>query len=372
MSLTNLATTRTHGGNPWKLTREQKVSKDPILDFSLDINPLGFPEIVRSVILSHMDDLRCYPDPDAFALCEAIARYHQLPLETILPGNGSAELITLITHLPQARTIVVIVPTFTEYAWAAKQAGAAVVSHALEEGQGFQLDVSTQDWTERVRDADLVFLCNPNNPTGTVLSKEQVLGIAGQCREHNCLLIVDEAYVEFTDRPQDVTVLPEARHYDNLVVLRSLTKFFAMPGLRLGYLVAAPSLVETLRAMQQPWPLNTFSMVVGVELLTQVEYITRSRQCLRKLRDDFQRAITEMPGLQPFPSAVNFTLCRIQTPTITASALTQRLISQGILIRNCDDFTGLEHGRFIRLAIGSQEDNKQLFSALHEALRHGR
>ncbi len=371
MPLTSLVTTRAHGGNPWKLMREQGFSQDQILDFSIDVNPLGSPDIIRAAVLDHVEDLQCYPDPDALALREAIARHHQVPLETVLPANGSAELIALATRLRQASTVLVLVPTFTEYAWAAEQAGATVVSQQLEEPRGFQPDCSTEDWTELLRDAGLVFLCNPNNPTGVALSKDQVLRLADRCREHGCLLVVDEAYVEFTDRPQDVTVLPEAPHDDNLVVLRSLTKFFAVPGLRLGYLVAAPPLVETLRAMQQPWPLNTFAMAVGVELLKQDNYVVRSRRLLHHLRDDFQHAIAEVPGLKSFPTAVNFTLCKIQSATMTASELTQHLAGQGILIRNCDSFAGLEPGRFIRLAMRKQEENRRLFHALREVLCHG-
>ena len=368
MPLTTLARTRTHGGNPWKLMREQGLSRAQVLDFSLDVNPLGFPEVVQTTVRDHVEDLRCYPDPDALALREAIAAYHEVPYETILPGNGSAELITLVTRFgPMANTLV-IVPTFTEYAWAAEQAGATVVSHQLEETRGFQPDFPTD---ERVRDLDGVFLCNPNNPTGVALPKDRVLRLADRCRASGCLLIVDEAYVEFTDRPQDVTVLPEASQRDNLVVLRSLTKCFAVPGLRLGYLVASPALVETLRAKQQPWPLNTFALAVGVALLTQGDYLARSRQLMRELRDEFQPAITTIPGLRPFPTSVNFALCKIEPATITSSDLTQRLAGRGILIRDCDSFPGLEPGRFIRLAIRTREENNRLFSALREAFRDG-
>jgi threonine-phosphate decarboxylase len=176
--------------------------------------------------------------------------------------------------------------------------------------------------------------------------------------------------VEFTDRPQDITVLPETPHYDNLIVLRSLTKLFAVPGLRLGYLVASDSLVETLRAMQQPWPLNTFAITVGTELLKQDDYLTRSQQLLRALRPNFHHAIARIPGLRPFPTAANFALCKLESPAITLDQLTKRLAGQGILIRNCDSVLGLEPGRFIRLAIRMPEENERLFQALREALGH--
>jgi threonine-phosphate decarboxylase len=350
--------------------REQGFPRGRILDFSSDVNPLGFPDMVRTSIAEHVEDLRDYPDPDALALREAIAAHHRVPVAAVLPGNGSAELIPLLTRLRPRSSCVVTVPTFTEYAWAAEQAGATVACHQLDEAQGFQPDFSSQDWTERVREADLVFLCNPNNPTGVALPREQVLRLADRCRERGGLLVVDEAYVEFTDRPEDVTVLPDAPHRGNLVVVRSVTKLFAVPGLRLGYLVAAEPLVGALRALQQPWPLNAFAVAVGVELFRQVGYIVRTRALLGELRQAFQRAIAELSGLRPFPTAVNFTLCRIEPPTITSSWLAHRLAEQGILIRNCDSFPGLEAGRFIRLAVRTRGENEQLCRALREALGH--
>ena len=368
--MTTLVSARTHGGNPWKLMREHGLTRRQILDFSLDVNPLGFPEIVRSAILDHVEDLARYPDPDALALREAIANYHQVPWETILPGNGSAELIPLVTRLRPGATVLVVVPTFTEYAWAAEQDGATVVSHPLDEACGFQPDGSAEGWAERLRGVDLVFLCNPNNPTGVALSTDDLLWVADRCRARGCLLVVDEAYVEFTDRPQDITVLPEAPRHDHLIVLRSLTKPFAVPGLRLGYLVASGSLVERLRAMQQPWPLNTFAITVGTELLKQEDYLARSQQLLRALRPAAVGALAAIPGLKPFPTAANFALCRIERPTITSDQLTQRLAGQGLLIRNCDSVPGLEPGRFIRLAIRRPEENERLYTALREALRH--
>ena len=361
--------TRTHGGNPWKLMHEQRVAKERILDFSLDINPLGFPDAVRAGIADHVDEIGRYPDPDAMALREAIAAHHHVPYEAVVPGNGSAELITLVTRL--LARVAVIVPTFTEYAWAAQQAGATVASHQLEEARGFQPEFSLQDWEERTRNADGLFLCNPNNPTGVALPKDRVLWFADRCRANGCLLVVDEAYVEFTDHPQDVTVLPEVSQRDNLVVLRSLTKSFAVPGLRLGYLAAPPALAARLRAMQQPWPLNAFALAVGVSLLDQEDYLARSRQLMRELRDEFQQAIAAIPGLRPFPTAVNFSLCKIESAAITSSHVTQRLAGQGLLIRDCTSFPGLEPERYLRLAMRMPEENRRLFRALREVLGDG-
>lgn len=367
MAQTALAQTRAHGGNLWALMRQNGFSKGQIVDFSVDVNPFGFPDGIRSILLNHLDEIQCYPDPNAQTLREAIAAYHQVPVEMILPGNGSAELIGLVTRVRPFAKALVVVPTFTEYEWAAEQSGLSCLYAYARETNGFQLPPSAT-WDVLLRDVDLVFLCNPNNPTGVVLSKAHVLQIAQQCREAGALLVVDEAFVEFVDRPDEISVITEAIALGNVIVLRSLTKFFAVPGLRLGYVVAAEDIVETLRRLQSPWPLNTFALAVGAQLFKEANYIVRSKQQVAELREAFQRSLQALPGVQPFPSVTNFILCKLTTSHITASELTERMAQQGILIRNCDSFTGLEPGQFIRLAVRTQEDNLCLVDMLREAL----
>ncbi len=372
MEQIGLAHTRVHGGNPWELMRQRGFSKDQIVDFSVDVNPFGFPAVVRSTILDHLDDIRCYPDPSARELREAIAAYHQVPAESILPGNGTAELIGVLARLPHVKKCVIVVPTFGEYEWVMEQAGVTTALVQAVEPNKFRLDVAQQDWPRLLEGVDVVVLCNPNNPTGVVTSKDDVLEIAHRCHEVGARLIVDEAFVEFLEHPDKISVVAEALQLGHVVVLRSLTKFFAIPGLRLGYLVACPAIVEELRAFQPAWPLNTFALAVGVRLLKETDYVVRSRQAIAELRDEFQRLLSALPGLQPFPSVTNFVLCRLADSGITSSELCDRLVSQGLLLRNCDSFTGLELGRFIRVAVRNREENQRLVSALREALSHAR
>jgi len=219
---------------------------------------------------------------------------------------------------------------------------------------------------------DLVFLCTPNNPTGAALATTDVLEIARRCRDVGARLVVDEAFVEFVDHPHEVSVVPDVMQLDYVIVLRSLTKLFAIPGLRLGYLIAPPTCVEELRARQSAWPLNTFALAVGVQLFSQTDYVTRSRHAIAELREELQRWLGALPGLQCFPSVTNFVLCRLTDIGITSSELCDCLAGQGLLLRNCDSFTGLELGRFIRVAVKNREENQRLVSALREALSHAR
>ncbi len=387
--LQTLARTRIHGGNRWELMRQHGFSNDEILDFSVDVNPLGFPASVRSVILEHVDEIRCYPDPAATALREAIAASHHIPPETVLPGNGAAELINLVVQyrlsaagLPlgggrqvagrrqagRPSRALIVVPTFGEYEWAIEHAGASPLFMPTRDAEGFRLAVGRQEWPRLLDGVDLMFLCNPNNPTGVMMSRADVLEIAHQCHEAGTLLVIDEAFVECVGCPDEVSVIPDAIDLGH-IVLRSLTKCFAMPGLRLGYLAAQPSMVEDLRALQPAWPLNTFALEVGIELFKETAYAARSRSVVAEWRGEFQRALRTIPGLHPFPSAANFILCKLTFSTLTSSDLCERLAHHAILIRNCDSFTGLEPGRFIRLAVRTRTENHRLLAVLREVLR---
>ena len=361
---------RTHGGNIWAAMRQSGLPPDRIVDFSVDLNPLGPPPCIRSIIERHIEDLQRYPDPEAQALREAIAAFHRVAPDTILPGNGAAELIGLLARFRPIAKAVMVVPPFSEYAWAGEHSGAAVVVEEVvaDEDHQFEIEMSAKTWGEKLAGADVVFLCNPNNPTGAVVRRDAVLRLAEWCRQAGALFVVDEAFVDFTEHPEQVSILPDALQEDHVVVLRSLTKSFAVPGLRLGYLAAHEALVRALRALQPPWPLNTFALAVGEQLVKETAYLQQSRCMTARWREEFQRLLQALPVLTAFPSHTNFLLCRLQTAQRTSADLARRLAAQGLLIRTCDDFRGLEPGRFIRLAVRTPEDNARLVHALREVL----
>ncbi len=360
---------RTHGGNIWAAMRQSGLPPDRIVDFSVDLNPLGPPPCVRTLIGRHLEDLQRYPDPDAQALREAIAAFHGIAPDTILPGNGAAELIWLVARSRPIAKAVIVVPTFSEYGWAVEHSGAVVVEEVVaDEDRRFEIEMSAQAWDGKLAAANVVFLCNPNNPTGAVVRRDEVLRLAQWCRQAGALFVVDEAFLDFVEHPEQVSILPDALREDHVVVLRSLTKSFAVPGLRLGYLAAHEALVRALRALQPPWPLNTFALVVGEQLVKETAYLQQSRRMTARWREEFRSALQTLPGFRVFPSATNFLLCKLEFPHLTSSAVSDRLAAQGLLIRNCDSFHGLTPGRFIRLAVRTPEDNARLVHALREVL----
>ncbi len=360
---------RVHGGNVWPWLRAPRQPETKLLDFSVDLNPLGCPRRVREAILDHLDDIHHYPDPDAFALREAIAALHQVPVESVLPGNGSAELIGAIVRGAPLTTAAVVVPTFTEYEWAAEQAGAGLVHVVLRAAEDFRLDVAQWPWPRALGGAGLLFLCNPNNPTGGVVTRDDVLRLAMGCRQGRATLVVDEAFMDFVESPDRFSVAREAAGSDRLIVLRSLTKSFAIPGLRLGYLIAAPGVVERLRALQPPWPLNALAIAAGVEACTaSAPHLDQSRAVIVQWREALAQSLRALPGLRPFPSSVNFILCRLATRAPGASQLAEGLARRGLLLRVGDSFSALAPGRFIRVAVRTPAENARLVEALGEAL----
>jgi threonine-phosphate decarboxylase len=372
--LTTASRQRIHGG------------ASAALDFSVDVNPFGPPESVRTTVMAHLEAIQRYPDPHARGLREALATSHGLGPESILPGNGSAELIALIVQAlrptrgerSRTTTALVIAPTFTEYEWALEQAGASIRYAITQEADGFRWPESLDGWMPPLDDTDVVFLCNPNNPTGVAMPRDRVLELAARCEAHQTTLVVDEAFVEWTDptsgyhTSEQISVVSAVCEYEGLIVLRSLTKLFAVPGLRIGYLAAGPDVVERLRRHQSAWPLNIFALAVGEQLVKETAYVARSRRLVRDATQELFESLRRLPGLHPFPTSTNFILCKLTTTHLTSSALCAQLAQRGMAVRNCDDFTGLEPGRFIRIGVRTPADNARLVTALREVLHDAR
>ncbi len=343
-----------HGGNLWALTDIQGVSPLEILDFSADLNPFGPPPGLAEMLERIWPRLRWYPDPSYSDFCRAAGELHGLAPQCILPGNGTAELIHLIARFPAFDQGTVVVPTFTEYERALRIAGKKVIHRALGTDGDFE--------------RGLVFLCNPNNPTGTLWPKKELVGLMEGAAPRGVTVVVDEAYMDLVEDGLRYSLAAEVERFDNLIVLRSLTKSFTLPGLRVGYLTASPSWVRGLAEQQPPWSMNALAAVLGPWLLRQHSFLSESRRKLSALRESLGQGLRALPGLQVCPSFANFFLCEQIGAGPTAGELSEALKERGILIRLCDDFVGLEAGRFFRVAIGRQQENDRLLAALKEIL----
>ena len=369
-----------HGGNPWALLESPVGDPSAILDFSADLNPLGPPPTLQPLLLEAMSRAAWYPEPTYREFREAAGRVEGVEPDHILPGNGTADLIHLLSRWRAGRSVMVMTPTFTEYERAAAADGSTVVPWQAVEEEGFTHRLPGPLGKEV--EGGLLFLCNPNNPTGALWPEERLEELVGRAEQAGAVLVVDEAYMDFVEERYAYSLAPLAARSRGLVVLRSLTKVFCIPGLRAGYLVGSAELVRELRAIQTPWAMNAMAAHVGARLLAQKQeadpplravsapsagighWVASTRRQVGAWRSSLEEGLRALGGIRPYPSAANFVLCRLSSPGESSRTLAVRLAGRGILIRVCDDFTGLAPGQFIRIAVRRPEETRRLLEAL--------
>ncbi len=345
-----------HGGNIYYYSRKYGIPADEILDFSASINPIGPSPRALRAIRSASASLDSYPDPDSTALTGALSDYLDVPEGSILAANGSTELIYLLPRALKPKRVVVLTPGFSDYERAARLAGCAVRRLSLNEKKGFMPDMA------KIKNSlsrnDMIFLCNPNNPTGVMVRKEAVLELVDAAWGAGAFVVVDEAFIEYCPGS---SVTREASRTRGVAVLRNFTKFFALPGLRAGYMTAAPKLIERLKAVREPWSVNSLAQAAGAASLKDTAYMKKSMQIVDSERSFLFDALSGIKGLIPYPSSANFVLVRLEKGT-GSSSLAEELASKGILIRDCYNFRGLD-GRFIRVAVRTRAENERLVRA---------
>jgi threonine-phosphate decarboxylase len=357
------ATTPPHGGDVYHLARTLGLDLGELLDFSANINPLGFPPGIPEAIQRALPQIVHYPDRRSLALRRDLAAYHGLHPEQILVGNGSTELIYLAARALKPGKALIVAPAFSEYEQALAVAQTPVAFQVTGEAQNFTLAAPLDP-----QGAELVFLASPSSPSGVLLAPELLVELAAALDAAGVYLLLDEAFVDFVE---EASLKAHLSRFPRLLILRSFTKFFAIPGVRLGYLLAAPDLIRRLAAFQEPWSVNTLAQAIGTACLQDRAYMARSRDLVRQEREYLLEGLRALPGLQPFPGAVNYLLVKITRPSLTAAGLQQALLSQRIIIRDASNFRGLDQ-RFFRLAVRRREENRRLLEALRHCLDGGR
>ena len=357
-----------HGGDVWGFARKYNIPLEKVLDFSGPINFLGPSSKAVEAVKQYAKLIRFYPDPNPVELKAKIAEYvgHGVDASNIILGNGSIELIYMITEaFPCSFKAVIPVPSFTEYEKAALRVGGEPIFVKLPDN--FELDVESVKKAVTA-DTRIVSICNPHSPSGTLYSKETVLDLVEFCRKKNAIVSVDENYIEFAEKGQDNTMAGYAKKYENLFVIRSVTKFYGMPGIRLGYGIATESLIDTLQTVRQPWSINSLGGYATLAAFRDTEFIENTKRTIAKERVRFAEMLNETGGLHVFPSVTNFLLVKILLKKVTATILKEELAKEGILIRDCGTFMGLDD-RYFRVTVRSFEENFVLVKALKKALK---
>jgi threonine-phosphate decarboxylase len=348
-----------HGGDVYHLARTLGLDLADLLDFSANINPLGFPAGLYGATQEALKEIVHYPDRRCLALRQELAAYHGLTPEHILVGNGSTELIYLVARALKPRRGLIVTPAFSEYEQALSVAGVPLAFQATAETHNFALHEALQ-----AEAGDLVFLAHPASPSGVLLDRDLFLDAAARLDAAGVYLLLDEAFIDFVE---EASFKSHLRRFPRLLILRSFTKFFGIPGLRLGFLLGAPELLAHIAEAREPWSVNTMAQVMGRACLADRDYMARTRALIAQEREFLLEALATLPGLTPFPSAVNYLLVKLNRPEATAANLQQQMLRHRLVIRDASNFRGLD-ARFFRIAVRSRPENERLLTALVECL----
>lgn len=328
------------------------------IDFSANINPIGPPSSLKEKWNDFYNEIMVYPDPLAVTIKDRIAEKEKISVDSILIGNGGAELITLVARYLSGKKILVIEPTFSEYEAACRANQCKIQYHQLK-GPDFSLNI--EDLRTSLSKADALFLCNPNNPTGIQYPKSTIISILEECENQNCYVILDEAFYDFLVDYD--SFIPYINRFSKLIIIRSLTKMFAIPGLRLGYMVAASTIITELSALQPHWSINTIALLAGELCIQENEFIKESQIYIREERERLL-SFCKQYDFVVTSSKVNFYLLR--DPFLEEQVeFFNFLLQKGIIPRHTFNFPGLD-GNWLRFAIKSKEENRMLMEVLKE------
>jgi threonine-phosphate decarboxylase len=350
-----------HGGNINLASRKYNLPVHKLLDFSANINPLGPSPKSITAVMDNLNLINSYPDPDCRELKAVLASHLGVWEELLLMGNGAAELIYLLVRVLGVKKALIPVPTFSEYGLAVLSQGGEVLNVTLDEKNRFSLPLD--HLVKSLDQVDLVFICNPNNPTGRLLDGKTVEYILDKAFSKGVMVLVDEAFMDFIPEKERFSVMKRVGDFPNLAVLYSLTKFFGIPGLRLGAIAASVKLIRRMNAAKDPWNVNVLAQVAGAAGLRDHDYMERTVRLVRQEKQFLFRELNRLQGLQPLPGAANFFLVKITESGLTSGKLTELLGRRGIMVRDCAGFSGLEE-RYIRLAVKTHAENIKLIHAL--------
>ena len=355
-----------HGSDIEKICEYYHLKKEDIINFGANVNPLGLSASVKAALASHLDILSSYPDREYTSLREVLSAYCRIPSDYILPGNGSSELISLLIDALSPKHTLILGPTYSEYSRELSFSGSTQEYYHLKEEQDFRLDADDLCTVLAKGNYDLLIICNPNNPTSSAILHDDMEKLLCFCADHGVFVMIDETYVEFAPDIEAVTAVPFTQRFTNLCVLRGVSKFFAAPGMRLGYAVTGnPDFLRKMKEKQIPWSLNSAGAYAGELLFQDHDYIDRTRQLILTERGRMYDALSQLASFKVFQPYANFLLLKILKEEKTAFDVFETCIKNGLMIRDCSSFQCLD-GEFVRFCIMMPEDNSRLLKVLEK------
>ena len=356
-----------HGSDLEKIEEIYHIKKEDITSFSANVNPLGISPLLRDTLAKHVDAITSYPDREYAQLRKSICAYTGANFENIIVGNGSTELISLFIQTTHPKKALILGPTYSEYEREISLEGGHTLYYPLKEENNFQMDV--EDFCSQLNDSlDLLVLCNPNNPTSTAVARKDMRKILDCALQYGISVMVDETYEEFTPEGSKISSIPLTNNYNNLIVLRGISKFFAAPGLRLGYAVTGnPDLLKYINTKKNPWTINSLAEIAGCIMFSDKDYINKTKALITGERQRMYDTLSSWKTVKVYPSCTNFLLVRILREDVTSDMVFDHCIRKGLMIRDCSTFPFLDSS-YIRFCVMSPEKNEELLEALREIL----
>ena len=357
-----------HGSDLEKIEAFYGISKKEIVSFSANVNPLGISYHLKNTLSEQLDAITSYPDREYTELRKCIAEYINSQVEHIIVGNGSTELISLFIQTQHPKKALILGPTYSEYEREIGLGGGTSMYYPLNEETDFQLDV--HDFCKNLNDSyDLLVLCNPNNPTSTAITRKDMRKILDTCLRYGIFVMVDETYVEFAEDEKAISSVKLTNYYSNLIILRGTSKFFAAPGLRLGYAITGNRDVwKAINTRKNPWTINSLAEIAGRLMFTDEAYIQKTKELISSERDRIYKELSTWKNVKVYKASGNFILLKSLREDVTSDMLFDHCIRQRMMIRDCSSFPFLDNS-FIRFCIMNPEDNNRLLQAFAELLQ---
>lgn len=344
-----------HGGDI--TTYKEEFGVEPI-DFSANISPLGLPEEIKEELINSIDDIKNYPDPLCRELTKAIAKKDSIPYENIICGNGASEIIYQLIYSIKPRNALILAPTFAEYELGLRTLNCDIEYYLLQEKFSFQIQKNILNKISSY--LDIVFICQPNNPTGTLCEPEILEKMIAKCQKTGTYIVIDECFIDFLEEEEKYSMMKLIENNPYLIIIKAFTKMYALAGIRLGYGVTCNhELIQLMRERNQPWSVSTLAQRAGVVATTLEDYVKQVKEIV-KVERTYLTTNLMMLGYTVYPTYANYILFKSE---IQDDKLDIKLRNKGIMIRNCSNYIGLEEW-FYRIAIKSRDDNEKLIQAL--------
>jgi len=340
-----------HGGKNAIQSTDSRV-----IDFSSNISPIGTPALVKKILTKNIDNIKNYPDNSTSSVISSLKKYTRLEKSNILVGNGAIEIIYnfCFAFLSKKTKILIPIPTFQEYETAAKLNNCQITYYKT-----MNLSENLDQFISKIPKNGCIFICNPNNPTGKLLEKNQLLEIIKKAKKLSTLVFVDECFIEMVPESNE-SIISYVKKYDNLFVLRSLTKSFALPGIRIGYAASSKHMIAILQKIKIPWSVNSLAQDAANTALKDESHLAKSNLIIKKELNYLTNKINQLDGFHCDKSSTNFILIKIKKDS---TKLQKKLLEQKILIRDCKNFRGLNN-HYIRIAVKTHKDNLKLVKTL--------